>query len=483
MARTGRPGALFDEDEMAHGHDDWDYSSFVADLAAPSETCSSRLMLARSRQAVVATAAFALLCALPAAALANGYNRPVPIGNNTLFTQTTVGTSVEANEPLTTLGEGLCGTGGPEVESTRWYAFRGTGGPMYVTSSGSNFDTLIGFYNGPAPAAIDDDTLCSNDRSATDADSQIELSTTTAGKQYLLQVGGCNDDINPGECPLDAEGTTGLAAFAAVSNDSRSFPETVTAATPVTRTNAGASTEGGEPTACGGATLGKSVWFRFNAPAAGRARFEAVGFDVVLGVFRGGRLACNDDTGDSNTSEVSLDVTPGAYLIQVAGKGAGENATFGNFRYRADFTRAPVVVPPAPPVVTPPVVITEPPPQTVARIRTSFEHLGVWGATGRFTALTLRSVPAGATVRVTCKGKGCRKKKIVKKVRRATARYRVGKLLRRNNRLRPRALVEVRVTAPNQIGKVFRFRIRAFKPPTTKTLCLPPNAKKPRRCS
>ena len=72
----------------------------------------------------------------------------------------------------------------------------------------------------------------------------------------------------------------------------------------------------------------------------------------------------------------------------------------------------------------------------------------MWGSTGRFTALTLRSVPAGATVRVTCKGKGCRKKKIVKKVRKATSRYKLAKLMRRNNRLRPRALVEVRVTAP-----------------------------------
>ena len=439
-------------------------------------------MLAGFRQAVAVAAAFACLCALPAAALADGYNQPVPIANNTLFTQTS-GAGVEANEPLTTMGDGLCGTGGPEVQSTRWYAFRGTGGPMYVTSSGSNFDTLIGFYNGPAPAAIDDDTLCSNDRAANDADSQIELSTTVPGKQYLLQVGGCNDDLHAGECPLDAEGRTGTAAFAAVGNDSRSFPETVPAATPVTRTNAGASTEGGEPVTCGSATLGKSVWFRYNATAAGRARFEAVGFDVVLGVFRGGRLACNDDTGDSNTSEVSVNVTPGVYLIQVAGKGAGEAATFGNFRYRADFTAAPVVVPPAPPVVvTPPPVIVTPPP-TIARVRTTFEHLGVWGSTGRFTALTLRSVPAGATVRVTCKGKGCRKKKIVKKVRRATSRYKLAKLMRRNNRLRPRALVEVRVTAPNRIGKVFRFRIRSFKAPSTRTLCLPPGAKKPRRCS
>ena len=436
---------------------------------------------------MAAAAAFACLCALPAAAFADGYNQPVAIANNTLFTQAS-GAGVEAGEPLTAMGDGSAlpryRAASPRLSPRAGTRSAGPAGRCSMTSSGSNFDTLIGVYEGPAPATFASSTFCSNDRDVNDADSQVELSTTEAGKQYLLQVGGCNDDITPGSCPLDAEGRTGIAAFAAVGNDSRSFPETVAAATPVTRTNAGASTEGGEPVTCGSASLGKSVWFRYNATAAGRARFEAVGFDVVLGVFRGTqRLACNDDTGDANTSEVSVDVTPGAYLIQIAGKGAGEAATFGNFRYRADFTPAPVVVPPAPPVVNPPVIVTPPVVQPPARVRTTFEHLGVWGATGRFTALTLRRVPARATVRVSCKGKGCRKKKIVKKVRRATSRYRLAKLMRRNNRLRPRALVEVRVTAPNRIGKVFRFRIRAYKPPSTKTLCLPPGAKKPRRCS
>ena len=40
----------------------------------------------------------------------------------------------------------------------------------------------------------------------------------------------------------------------------------------------------------------------------------------------------------------------------------------------------------------------------------------------------------------------------------------------------------MRVTAPNRIGKVFRFKIRSFKAPSRKTLCLPPGAKKPRAC-
>lgn len=472
-------------------------------------------MVAGFRQAVGATAAFACLCALPATALADGYNQPTAIANNIGFQQTS-GAGVEANEPLTAMGDGVCGTAGPEVQSTRWYSFRGTGGPMYVTSSGSDFDTLIGFYNGPAPAAIDGDTLCSNDRAANDADSQIELSTTTAGKEYLLQVGGCNDDINPGSCPLEAEGRTGAAYFAAVGNDSRSFPEAVPAATPVTRTNTGASTEGGEATSCGGATFGKSVWFRYNAPAAGRARFEAVGFDVVLGVYRGGRLACNDDTGDSNTSEASVDVTPGAYLVQIGGKGAGEAALFGNFRYRVDFTAAP----------TPTPVPTAPPGpvdldrdndglnddldcddnnpkrrQGLPEIRgntldedcdgraqdflkvASKARLGYRAAAAtQLKQVVVSRIAAGSTVRITCKGRGCGRKKYSRRFRKAARRFDFARAMRRN-RPRPGAVLEIRITKPQRIGVVYRYRFRFFKiPREVDDLCLRPGSKTVRAC-
>jgi hypothetical protein len=362
---------------------------------------------------------------------------------------------------------------------------------------------------------IDGDTLCSNDRAANDADSQIELSTTTAGKQYLLQVGGCNDDANPGQCPHDAEGRTGVAAFAAVGNDSRSFPEAVPAATPVTRTNAGASTEGGEPTTCGAAPLGKSVWFRYNATAAGRARFEAVGFDVVLGVYRGGRLACNDDTGDSNTSEVSLDVTPGVYLVQIAGKGVGEAATFGNFRYRVDFAAAPVVVP----TVTPgPAVDLDRDndglnddidcdddnpainqrateirgnavdedcvggPQDYERIAARYRYKTVRGHVVRFKFIRVFDIPAGATLRVTCRGKGCRgKKTYTRRFGKARGRFDLTTRAKRH-RLRKGAVLELRVTSPRKIGRVFRIEALADGNSTDSDRCLRPGAKRTVRC-
>jgi hypothetical protein len=38
------------------------------------------------------------------------------------------------------------------------------------------------------------------------------------------------------------------------------------------------------------------------------------------------------------------------------------------------------------------------------------------------------------------------------------------------------------VTAPEHIGKVTRFRVRAGKLPTTRSLCLPPGKSTPVRC-
>ena len=48
--------------------------------------------------------------------------------------------------------------------------------------------------------------------------------------------------------------------------------------------------------------------------------------------------------------------------------------------------------------------------------------------------------------------------------------------------MRPRTTIEVRITAPNMIGKVVRYRIRRGKEPLVRRLCLPPGASKPGRC-
>jgi hypothetical protein len=42
--------------------------------------------------------------------------------------------------------------------------------------------------------------------------------------------------------------------------------------------------------------------------------------------------------------------------------------------------------------------------------------------------------------------------------------------------------IEIRVLAPDHIGKVVRYTMRPGKLPATQKLCLPPGAPAPRRC-
>jgi Calx-beta domain/Divergent InlB B-repeat domain len=89
-----------------------------------------------------------------------------------------------------------------------------------------------------------------------------------------------------------------------------------------------------------------------------------------------------------------------------------------------------------------------------------------WSVHRRYTKVTRFVVhrPAGAAVKVRCRGQGCP--------------VRVGA------ELSPGAVVDVRVTMPYQplIGRVFQYRIRASKRPRVTALCLPPGALKPVRC-
>ena len=71
--------------------------------------------------------------------------------------------------------------------------------------------------------------------------------------------------------------------------------------------------------------------------------------------------------------------------------------------------------------------------------------------------------PSGATVKVRCTGKGCRRNVVGAK-------------------LRPGARVVVRVTSLTQIGRYFEYRIRAGKTPRLRALCLPFDTNSPKPC-
>jgi putative metal-binding protein len=109
-----------------------------------------------------------------------------------------------------------------------------------------------------------------------------------------------------------------------------------------------------------------------------------------------------------------------------------------------------------------------------------------WIVRGRrvtLSALRVRRVPKGAAVTFRCFGKRCpvRRTKaakprrgrvnVLKRIRRVRGRFRAGQTL------------EVRVTAPDRIGKVVRYPLKAGKAPTARVLCLRPGMRKPQRCS
>lgn len=102
-------------------------------------------------------------------------------------------------------------------------------------------------------------------------------------------------------------------------------------------------------------------------------------------------------------------------------------------------------------------------------------------ASTEFTALTIRRVRAGTTLRLTCRGGGCsfrtRSRQLERDRRKLVLRRPLGRA-----RLLPGARFEVRLTKPRTVGVVARYTVRAGQPPALRQRCLRPGAKRPTRC-
>ena len=120
------------------------------------------------------------------------------------------------------------------------------------------------------------------------------------------------------------------------------------------------------------------------------------------------------------------------------------------------------------------------------RVLSGWAHAFVHGRGNRYiryTRLDIVDVPDRATIELVCRGLGC-----FKGVRRSThARgASVVKLARhlRSRRLRPRSVVEIRITRPDTVGKILRFRtLKGSRPPTVSILCRRPGSKAPHSCA
>jgi hypothetical protein len=108
----------------------------------------------------------------------------------------------------------------------------------------------------------------------------------------------------------------------AAANDNRVATTQLPTGQPVAGDNFAATEEPGELRQCqsdrGLSPFGRTVWYRWTAPAEGTAVFVASGFDTVLTVHRadsGAVVSCDDDPSAAADSRVEIPVTAGDYLV------------------------------------------------------------------------------------------------------------------------------------------------------------------------
>ena len=206
-------------------------------------------------------------------------------------------------------------TGGKSV----WYRWTApAAGSVTVDTFGSGFDTVLGIYTGTTVNALT--PVASNDDSGGGVQSKATF-TATNGVVYRIAVDG----------KAAASGSVKLNWVQVPPNNN--FAAATAPAGPngtVTGTNVGANKQTGEPNHAG-LPGGKSVWYRWTAPAAGAVSFDTFGsgFDTVLAVYTGttvGALtpvASNNDSGGPQ-SKVTFTAAAGViYRIAVDGNGGG----------------------------------------------------------------------------------------------------------------------------------------------------------------
>jgi hypothetical protein len=99
----------------------------------------------------------------------------------------------------------------------------------------------------------------------------------------------------------------------------------------------------------------------------------------------------------------------------------------------------------------------------------------------KFTSLLVRPAREGDVIRFTCRGRGCPFKAKTVRVKKDARQL---SLLRhiRNAKLRKGVVVQLRVTRPGAVGRVYTLVARGTKRPRTTRLCLNPGATKPSAC-
>lgn len=99
-----------------------------------------------------------------------------------------------------------------------------------------------------------------------------------------------------------------------------------------------------------------------------------------------------------------------------------------------------------------------------------------------FRRLAVKPADAQSSIRVSCRGAGCPFKVRTRKVRATARSYSLTSLVR-GARLRPRTVLEVRVTKRRTFGRVIRFKMRSAAAPKVTITCQTPDASGQSACT
>lgn len=247
-------------------------------------------------------------------------NRMMLPGSSGSVAGSTAGATRESGEPYHWET-----TGGASVWH-KWTAPRS--GLATVDTAGSNFDTVLAVYTGSSVSALT--RIVNNDDVGSSLQSSVQFSVV-AGVEYEIAVDGYS--------AVTGNYTLRWSLPGGPANDSFAGRVKIYGANgTISATNAGASSEVGEP-AHAGVSGGASIWFSWTAPATGPVTFDTLpsDFDTLLGIYAGSSvgslsyIASNDNAPGSTRSSVTFSASAGVtYQVAVDGRaGATGNVVLG----------------------------------------------------------------------------------------------------------------------------------------------------------
>lgn len=205
---------------------------------------------------------------------------------------------------------------GPNV----WYCYTATcTGCATVSLAGSSFDTKLAIYSGCDCYPASNELIISND-DFHDRQSQATFAVT-AGQQYLIEVGGFNDNVGEGVITISCDNQA-----SAPGNDDCINADSVGNVTGLRFDTSCATFDGS-----GHCVIGPNLWYLYRASGTGDVTINVEGldaFDPTVGVYLGSNcyprssdmVACNDDFGNTLDSQVTFTANAGNYyLIEVGG--------------------------------------------------------------------------------------------------------------------------------------------------------------------